>query len=225
MIVDAAVRLIEDRGTDGFSMRSLATELDVYPTALYWHVGDRSQVLGLVERRWMEDLEVPEPGDDWREWARELARRYRRAALRHPHIARLVTVTRARSMETMEIPDAIVGMLAGLGLDEDGILHTYNALMGAVRGFVVLELTLTVDGDSDSNASLEAELAALDAERFPNLVAHHATLANRALSMRWSDAEAAAMDESFEHLLTLLITGIEAQLPGRSRRTGGTTRR
>ena len=35
--------------SSSFSMRSLATELGVFPATLYWHVGDRSQLLGLVE--------------------------------------------------------------------------------------------------------------------------------------------------------------------------------
>ena len=148
-IVEAAFRLIDERGHDGFSMRSLAGELGVFPATLYWHVGDRSQLLGLVEQRWVGEVKTPDHLDDWREWLLELARRYRAAARRHPNVARLVSVERARNTESLTIPEAIVGQLDGLGLGDE-LVHAYNALMGAVRGFVVLELALIADSHPDT---------------------------------------------------------------------------
>ena len=58
-IVDAAFRLIDERGGEAFSMRSLANELGVFPATIYWHVGDRAQLLGLVQQRWMAEVEAP----------------------------------------------------------------------------------------------------------------------------------------------------------------------
>ena len=104
-IVDAAFRMIDERGPEGFSMRSLASEMGVFPATLYWHVGDRAHLLGLVQQQWMDFVETPDDLDDWREWAVELGRRYRQNAHRYPNVARLVTVERARNIDALRVPD------------------------------------------------------------------------------------------------------------------------
>ncbi|MCY7300731.1 MAG: TetR/AcrR family transcriptional regulator [Ilumatobacteraceae bacterium] len=210
-IVEAAFRLIDERGHDGFSMRSLATELGVFPATLYWHVGDRSQLLGLVEQRWISEVTAPDHLDDWHEWMLELARRYRAAAHRHPNVARLVSVERARNTESLVIPDAIVGRLDELGLGAD-MVHAYNALMGAVQGFVVLELALIADSGPEIVSEVERDLRALDPQQFPNITRNFDQIGNRALSIRWTDAQHQPLDQSFEFLVQLLLDGLAAQL-------------
>ena len=211
VIVDTAFRLIEERGFDGFSMRSLATELGVFPATLYWHAGDRGQLLGLVEEKWTLQIRLPDEHDDWREWMKELGRRYRLNAHRHPHVARLVSVERVRNVNAMRIPDVLLGRLASLGLGPE-LVHAYNALVGAVQGFVVMELARVADPDSPSARATEDEIRSLDPAQFPNIVANLDEVADHALSIRWSDGTQKPLDESFEYLLSLLVDGIAARL-------------
>jgi TetR/AcrR family transcriptional regulator, tetracycline repressor protein len=211
LIVDTAYRLIEERGLEGFSMRSLATELGVFPATLYWHVGDRGQLLGLVEYRWIQDVELPDHLTDWREWMLELGRRYRRNAFAHPDVARLASMERARNNESLAIPDAIIGKLAELGLGDE-LVHVFNSLMGAVRGFVLMELAPRAETGPDGRDVVEAELRGIDPERFPHLSAHFGEMGDKALSVRWSDAADSPLDESFEYLMRLLLDGIEARV-------------
>lgn len=213
-IVDAAFRLIEERGLDGFSMRALASEIGVFPATLYWHVGDRSQLLGLVEYRWIEEVEAPKGVSDWRDWMLDLGRRYRNHAFAHPNVARLATLERARNVESLKLPDAIVGKLAEMGLGED-LVHAFNAIMGAVRGFVLLELAPR--SEPDDATDLESDLRSLDATQFPNITAHIDELGDRALSLRWSNGVEAPLDKSFDFLMRVLIDGIAAQIAPSSR--------
>lgn len=213
-IVEAAFHLIDQRGSDGFSMRALATELGVFPATLYWHVGDRAQLLGLVEHRWVDAIELPEHLTEWRDWMVEVARRYRRSAHRHPNVARMVSVERARNTDALTIPDALVGKLSELGLGPQ-MVHAYNALMGAVQGFVVLELAMIAEPGPQAIDSAERDLRALDAERFPHITAHFDEMANRALSVRWTDAAQHPLDDSFEFLIKVLLDGLAAQMPRR----------
>lgn len=210
-IVDAAFTLIEERGFDSFSMRSLATELGVFPATLYWHVGDRGQLLGLVEEKWTLQIELPDELDDWSEWMRELGRRYRRNAHAHPHVARLISVERVRNINAMRIPDAVLGKIAELDLGDD-MVHAYNALVGAVQGFVVMELARIADPDEPSARATEQAIRTLDPEQFPNITAHLDQVADNALSVRWSDGTQKPLDDSFEFLLDLLITGIATRM-------------
>lgn len=206
-IVDAAFRLIEERGFERFSMRSLANELGVFPATLYWHVGDRGQLLGLVEEKWTQQIALPTDVSDWREWMLELGRRYRRNAHAHPQVARLISVERVRNINSMRIPDLVLGKLAELGLG-DQLVHAYNAVVGAVQGFVVMELARVADPDAPSARATEQEIRALDPEVFPNITAHLDEVADNCLSIRWSDGVQRPLDDSFEFLLGLLIDGI-----------------
>ena len=106
-IVDAAFRLIEEKGASGFSMRAVASELGVFPATLYWHVGDRARLLGLVEQQWVSVVQMPDEISNPREWLMEVGRRYRRQAHLHPNVARMVVVERARNTEALANPEAL----------------------------------------------------------------------------------------------------------------------
>jgi AcrR family transcriptional regulator len=55
-IVAAARALIEADGVDGLSMRKLAAEVGVAPTAIYWHIGSREDLLNAVLDAMIADL-------------------------------------------------------------------------------------------------------------------------------------------------------------------------
>ena len=125
-IVETAFRIIEERGLEAFSMRSLATELGVFPATLYWHVGDRSCLLGLVEHRWIEEVVLPDECTDWRDWMLQLGRRYRAHALAHPpkvesntqthnrtHAQKFSPASRARFAVNASIPQPVSFRITG----------------------------------------------------------------------------------------------------------------
>jgi TetR/AcrR family transcriptional regulator, tetracycline repressor protein len=50
-VLDVAMAIVEAEGVEGLSMRALATKLGVAVTAIYWHVGNKDELLAaLVER-------------------------------------------------------------------------------------------------------------------------------------------------------------------------------
>jgi AcrR family transcriptional regulator len=83
-IVEAAVILLDEGGIDGLTMRSLAQRLGVTPTALYWHVETKDDVLDLAVDQVFGDVRLPPPTEDWRADVRSLTRSWRAAMLRHP---------------------------------------------------------------------------------------------------------------------------------------------
>ncbi|MER7419310.1 TetR/AcrR family transcriptional regulator C-terminal domain-containing protein [Micromonospora peucetia] len=89
-IVDAAVALLDGHGIDGLTMRSLAQQLDVTPTALYWHVRTKDDVLDLAVDQIFGEVRLPPEVGDWRDDVRTLARNWRAAILRHPWAANLI---------------------------------------------------------------------------------------------------------------------------------------
>lgn len=208
-IVEAAIDLIDRCGSDGFSVRSLAGDLDVYPSAVYWHVGDRRTLLGLVGAAWMRDA-VPVPdGRPWAEWLRALGHGYRAAALDHPNVARAIAGELVNDPSTFGLPEAILSQLAVSGIPEDELVHAYNCMVGAIVGFVDLELARDpARSPAEREATREAVLA-VDAETYPHLAARIDVFADRAFSLRWTSGDESPLDASFAYLVELLATGFE----------------
>ena len=66
-LVSAALGLINEEGLDGLSMRALADRLEVKAASLYWHVRDRSELLGLLAEAILGTVVRPRPGAAWRQ--------------------------------------------------------------------------------------------------------------------------------------------------------------
>ena len=61
-VVDTALRLLDKYGLADLSMRRLAAELDVQPSALYWHVPNKQTLLALVSDQIIGRAEVIDHG-------------------------------------------------------------------------------------------------------------------------------------------------------------------
>src|SRR4051794_10878374 len=74
-IVDAALVLLERDGMQGLSMRKRAQELGTGAASLYWHVGDKEELLSLLLDRIVGESEVVEPDpENWQEQLKDLGR-------------------------------------------------------------------------------------------------------------------------------------------------------
>ncbi|MGW7608477.1 TetR/AcrR family transcriptional regulator [Streptomyces sp. NPDC054766] len=69
-VVGTALRLLNETGLDGLTLRAIAKELDVQAPALYWHFKNKQELLDEMAtemyRRMVEDTGV-EPDAGWRE--------------------------------------------------------------------------------------------------------------------------------------------------------------
>lgn len=210
-IIQTAIDLINESGSTEFSMRSLASRLEVYPTALYWHVGDRGALLAAIGTRWMSGIIPPYQLDDWESWARSLAHRYREACHREPNIAHLLGSQLLNDPGGIAIAEATVAHLVVAGVPDNLLVQTYNAVSGAIVGFVDIELARIEDDDDHSRArAIEESMTNIDPLAFPVLAPRMANFADNAFSLRWTPGAKNPMDESFEALLTMLINGIRA---------------
>ncbi|MGW2223750.1 TetR family transcriptional regulator, partial [Nonomuraea sp. NPDC001684] len=96
-IVAAALRLLQETGLDGLTLRRLAGELGVQAPALYWHFTNKQELLdAMAEAMTAAHMTRPaltEPAA-WREWMRDHAHRDRAMLNSYRDGARLVAGTR-----------------------------------------------------------------------------------------------------------------------------------
>ncbi|MCV9937205.1 TetR/AcrR family transcriptional regulator C-terminal domain-containing protein [Boseaceae bacterium BT-24-1] len=214
-IVAEALRLIDERGLEGFSLRELARALGVFPTALYWHMpGGRNAVLGAVAATAFTDVVPPaeDAVDDWESWVRALFTRYRDSLRKHPNIAPLLGAQIVSNTGVdMELVERILAALESAGFGGERLVDAYNTVVAGLLGYVTLELAPGPAEDASEWASaFEAEIRGVDASRFPRLSRNLDALANRAFIVRWQGGAEKPMTHSFDFYVETIITGLRA---------------
>lgn len=212
-VVEAAIALIDDEGLAGFSVRALARRINVYPAALYWHIGGaKADLFAEISGTLLADLmPVEEEHDDWRDTIRKLFRRFRERVRAHPRAAPLLG-PHIRSNGAPNAPwvELILQALTRAGFQDAGLINAFNAVVGALEGYITIELaTDSADGESEWVRNFDSGLAELDPQRFPLVVQHLPLMYNRAFVMRWQSGDVAPLDHGFEFLLETLIAGLE----------------
>lgn len=93
-ITQVTVRLLDEDGLAKFSMRRLATELNVTAMSVYWYVDTKDDLLELALDSAAGEMTLPDPesvaATGWSETLRELAEEYRGLLVRHAWVSPLV---------------------------------------------------------------------------------------------------------------------------------------
>jgi AcrR family transcriptional regulator len=139
-IVDVARRMVESGGVDALSMRKLAAELGVAPTAIYWHVGGRDELLhAVLDELLAEAPAIRARGDSPQQRVASVARAIRRHVRNAPTLHQL-------AQHLNRLPDAsFPGQLAlareitAAGLRGDGAAKAVRTVLFLVGGFQLLE--------------------------------------------------------------------------------------
>jgi len=199
-VVQTAVRLLDDVGLEGLTLRRLACELGVSAPTLYWHVRDKRALLDLVAEAIVAEHRPPvrpAPGQPWWEWLAESAAAQYRALVSHRDAA-LVAAGNRPTESSLPTVEQVVGSLVDVGFPPAEALESILTV-----GNFVLGSALEYQAEAARGATTEADAAMAvrirDAEDLPNLVA--ASRARPALDP----------DSTFRHGLALIMTGLRAR--------------
>ena len=139
-IIEVAGRLLEREGPDGLTMRAIAAELDIKAPSLYKHIKDKRELeIALVADGLHQQAEQFEKVlADGGELPHQLATAYRRWALQHPHLYKLMN---QQPLPRDDLPDqaeerALAPVLRAFGGDRDRA----RAAWAFAHGMVTLEL-------------------------------------------------------------------------------------
>jgi len=210
----AALRQIDERGVEAFSLRDLARSLNVYPRAIYWYVRNRNDLLSEVVDYALRNVYPPSSSADWKDWLRKLFQQYRSAVQQHPNIAPLIGASILSgggiSAETIE---KILTVLHAAGFRDDQLLDAYNVVVAAQVGFVTLELAaLPLENIVTWAEEHRKQIATIDVLRYPMLGRHLPDFANKAFVLRWSNGTEVPLDTSFEKFVDVVISGLQQDL-------------
>ena len=117
LILRTAARLIELNGVKALTMRSLAEQLGVAVTSIYWHIGGRDQLLdSLVERLLSELANLPADGDTPVERIATLARSQRKVLIERQHLLGVAHERDRTPHLFLPIQRALAAQLSELGV-------------------------------------------------------------------------------------------------------------
>lgn len=142
-VIDRALAVLDAHGLGDLTMRRLATELDVRPSALYHHFPNKQALLGAVADTLL--VRGPRAGGATRgSWDEQLAAAcssLRDALLAHRDGAELVATVRALGTGGRAPEEAVAAVLAGSGLDDEGVRVATRTLLHFVLGHTMEEQT------------------------------------------------------------------------------------
>jgi len=199
-VADTALRLLNEVGLDGLTLRAIARELDVKAPALYWHFKDKQALLDEMATemyRRMVAQGSPAPDDTWQERLLKANRSLRAALLAYRDGAKVFSGSRFTGTEHAEQMEDMLRLLTSAGFTLARATRAFNTTYLYTLGFVTEEQGVQpLPGERREGFDL--------AER-ARLMADHplAAQAGRELFENY--------DQRFEEGLALLIAGIEAR--------------
>jgi len=158
-----ALELIDRDGLDGFNMRKLARELGVNPSSLYHHFHDKNEILNGVCRLVLEESRVLAPlrvNATWQVYVKKSVGHYRRALMRHPNVAPLMTPSGPLGRFSESLGRRGVTVLLGEGVPTKYVYAIIDSINSLAYGSALLNPQSPED-DADSGPAPSGDVSGL----------------------------------------------------------------
>ncbi|MFJ8134598.1 TetR/AcrR family transcriptional regulator [Streptomyces sp. NPDC096013] len=204
LIVETALRLIEEHGTEALSVRRLGRALGADPSSLYRYFRHTDELmLAVADELIGRTLRTWRPTGDWRADLRELGLRVHAGALAHPRAAVLSSCRVTGRVYEIQAVETILGVLRGAGFPDAEAVRIYHAYVDQALAFGALDSANTAlpkPAREAEAAVWQATYARLPADTHPHIAA---TSRHLVATMRHSSYPAA---------LDLLLNAAAARL-------------
>ncbi|WP_432096078.1 TetR/AcrR family transcriptional regulator C-terminal domain-containing protein [Streptomyces sp. bgisy100] len=142
-VVDTALRLLNELGLNGLTLRRIAKELNVQAPALYWHFKNKQELLDEMAtemfRRMVEPPEAWPAGASWQEQIGASCRALRRGLLRYREGAKVFSGTRYTGRDHDPYLEKHLQALVGAGFTVAEATQAYFTSYAFTIGFVIEE--------------------------------------------------------------------------------------
>ncbi len=211
-IVAAAIELLDQDGIEALSMRKLGQRIDSAATSMYWHVGNKENLISLASDRAWTEIELPDVGrEDWQSAAAALATNAFALLIRHHWLVTATTTHFVYGPGQARYQDhnyAIYEAAGFEGADLDWAFNTmFNFILGAAVGEslkVTLRTRLVADNEAEAKINDHLRRADEIAGAFPRLKA-------RIIATEATGRETTTQD-AFDYGIETILDGLAARL-------------
>ncbi|MFG2428623.1 TetR/AcrR family transcriptional regulator C-terminal domain-containing protein [Streptomyces sp. NPDC048590] len=200
-VADAGLKLLNEVGLDGLTLRAIARELDVKAPALYWHFKDKQALLdemATVMYRRMLEGELPGPAPrTWQEQMVAYQSALRRALLRYRDGAKVYSGARFTGTDHADGLEVHLRTMVDAGFELWQAVRAGTTVNAYTMGFVTEEQGVQPMPD-ERREGYDVDERAERLERYPLAAAAGAEIFTN-------------YDERFEDGLRIVVAGIEAR--------------
>lgn len=168
-VLAGAIALADRIGIEPFTIRKLATELDVKPMTIYHHVPNKDTILdGMVDIVFSE-IDLPPTDTDWKSAMRRRSSSAREVLGRHPWATPLMESRTSPGFATLRHHDAVLGCFRRGGFSVPMTAHAYAVLDSFIYGFALQEANLPFGGSDEIGELAESIMDDFPVDEFPHL--------------------------------------------------------
>ncbi|MFE1175091.1 TetR/AcrR family transcriptional regulator C-terminal domain-containing protein [Streptomyces sp. NPDC058773] len=207
-VVDAALRLLNEVGLEGLTLRRIAKELNVQAPALYWHFKNKQELIDEMATAMFRQLavslaweggELTAAGRPWQDTLREAGRGLRRELLGYRDGGKVFSGTRMTDESYARPLENLLTHLTGAGFTLRQAVQAWLTLYNFTVGLVIEEQSIHPDPVAPEHRD-----PAYDMELRSEKIGVGYPLAAMAGEEMFGD-----MDRNFEAGLRIIIAGIE----------------
>jgi TetR/AcrR family tetracycline transcriptional repressor len=145
LVARTALRLLNDVGLEGLTLRAIAAELDVKAPALYWHFKDKQALLDEMATEMMRRMldEMAPLSGDWRADVRARMRGLREHLLRYRDGAKVYSGTRFTDTTYAVGMETNLRMLTEAGFRPAAAARAWFTAYAYTIGYVIEEQSMT----------------------------------------------------------------------------------
>ena len=198
-VLHAAIGIADAGGLETLTMRTLGQELGVGPMALYRHARNKEDIVDGIVDLVFGEIDVPDPGVDWRTAMRERAISVREVLSRHRWAVALMESRTNPGPANLRHHDAVIGNLRAAGFDMAMAAHAYSLLDSYIYGFAQTQIALPFESTADIAEMAQTMLEPFPVNTYPNLAAF---ITEHAMKPGYDFAS------EFEYGLDLILDGL-----------------
>jgi AcrR family transcriptional regulator len=195
-ILAAALELVDERGADALSMRSLAQRLESGTATLYRHFANRSELVAMMVDRMIGEIDFDVDAVaalPWQQACTSFAQHMFDALGRHGNVASLLIEHVPMGPNALARREKILAILLANGFPPVVAAHAYATLSRYVLGFGI---QLSGSAAAEQDARLAAAFHELDPARYP-------------ATLTVADDLPVPLEEEFAYGLRLIVAGLE----------------
>jgi AcrR family transcriptional regulator len=138
-ILAAALELVDRRGLDALTMRSLGDRLGVEAMSLYRHFPNKQALLGGVVDRVLAEIEIGTDAADWRAGMRKIGRSFWRVLQAHPNAIPLLLTTPSITHRARELSEFALRMFGAAGLGPTEAHRAFRVFQALILGIALMD--------------------------------------------------------------------------------------
>jgi AcrR family transcriptional regulator len=167
-VLRAAVELCDEEGIEALTMRRLGHRLGVEAMSLYNHVANKDDILDGIVDLVVGEIEVPSPGEPWKDAMRRRAHSARETLARHSWAATMVESRPRPGPYALRYHDAVIGSLRAGGFSIAMAAHAFAILDAYIYGFALQVTSLPFDSGEEAADVAEMVLAQFPVDEYPS---------------------------------------------------------